>query len=279
MFCTPPPPTDNLILTFPSPHILVVTINRPQAMNCINTQTHSEMSQVWRWYDDEPSLRCAVVAGSSRGRRKAFCAGQDLKVEWDDIQSSDTGSLPVHPEGGFGGLSQRRGKKPVVAAVDGLALGGGMEMLANVDMVVASASSILGLPEVKRGVAAFAGVLPRLTMSVGLQRASELALTGRMLSSSEAREWGLVNRVVGDGEGEALTAAVAVAEEIAGNSPDSVIVSRAGLRSAWEGGSVEGATRRVREGMGMGLGTGENFREGLRAFAEKREPKWVDSKL
>lgn len=167
----------------------------------------------------------------------------------------------------------------MVAAVDGLALGGGMEMLVNVDMVVASASSILGLPEVKRGVAPLAGVLPRLTLSVGLQRASELALTGRMLSASEAREWGLVNRVVGDGEGEALTAAVAVAEEIAGNSPDSVIVSRAGLRSAWEGGSVEGATRRVREGMEMRLGTGENFREGLRAFAEKREPKWVDSKL
>jgi len=167
----------------------------------------------------------------------------------------------------------------VVAAVDGLALGGGMEMLVNMDMVVASASSMLGLPEVKRGVAAFAGVLPRLTMSVGLQRASELALTGRMLSASEAREWGLVNRVVGDGDGEVLTAAVAVAKEIAGNSPDSVIVSRAGVRSAWEGRGMEEATKRVRDGMGMELEAGENIKEGLRAFVEKREPKWVDSKL
>jgi len=154
-----------------------------------------------------------------------------------------------------------------------------MEMLVNMDMVVASTSSMLGLPEVKRGVGAFGGALPRLTMSVGLQRASELALTGRMLSASEAREWGLVNRVVGDGDGEVLTAAIAVAKEISGNSPDSVIVSRAGVRSAWEGRGVEEATRRVREGVGMGLETGENIREGVRAFVEKREPKWVDSKL
>lgn len=167
----------------------------------------------------------------------------------------------------------------MVAAVDGLALGGGMEMLVNIDMVIASASSILGLPEVKRGVVAFEGVLPRLTMSVGLQRASELALTGRILSASEAREWGLVNRVVGDGDGEVLTAAVTVAKEIAGNSPDSVIVSRAGVRSAWEGRGVEEATKRVRDGVGMELETGENIKEGLRAFVEKREPKWVDSKL
>ncbi|KAG0640626.1 ClpP/crotonase-like domain-containing protein [Tuber brumale] len=279
MLRTPPPPAENLILTFPSPHILVVTINRPQAMNCVDTKTHNEMSQVWRWYDDEPSLRCAVVTGSPQGKRKAFCAGQDLKAEWKDAQSSDAGPIIAHPQGGFGGLSRRSGKKPVIAAVDGLALGGGMEILVNMDMVVASASSVLGLPEVKRGVAAFAGVLPRLTMSVGLQRASELALTGRMLSASEAREWGLVNRVVGDEDGEVLVAAVAVAKEIAGNSPDSVIVSRAGLRSAWEGTSMEEATKSVREGVGMGLVTGENIGEGLRAFVEKRQPKWADSKL
>jgi len=276
MLRTPPPPAENLILSFPSLHILVVTINRPQAMNCVDTQTHNEMSRVWPWYDDEPSLRCAVVTGNPQGKRKAFCAGQDLK-EWNDAQSGGADPIVAHPQGGFGGLSRRSRKKPVIAAVDGLALGGGMEMLANMDMVVASASSMLGLPEVKRGVAAFAGVLPRLTMSVGLQRASELALTGRMLSASEARGWGLVNRVVGDGE--ALVVAVAVAKEIAGNSPDSVIVCRAGVRSAWEGRSVEEATRDVREGVGMGLQTGENIREGLRAFVEKREPKWADSKL
>ncbi|RPB03766.1 enoyl-CoA hydratase [Choiromyces venosus 120613-1] len=278
MFRTPPPPAKSLILTFPTPHILVVTINRPQAMNCINSQTHHEMSQVWHWYDEEPSLRCAVVTGSPHGKRRAFCAGQDLK-EWNDVQSGDGDPRPAHAEGGFGGLSRRSGKKPVIAAVDGLALGGGMEMLVNADIVVASVSSMLGLPEVKRGVVAFAGALPRLAMSVGLQRASELALTGRMLNAGEAREWGLVNKVVGDGEGEVLAATVAVAKEIAGNSPDSVIVSRAGVRSAWEGESVEEATKRVREGVGMGLETGENIKEGLRAFVEKREPKWVDSKL
>ena len=180
------------------------------------------------------------------------------------------------PATGFGGLSRRRGRKPVIAAVNGICFGGGCEMAINSDMVFASSSATFSLPEVKRGVVAIAGALPRIARVVGKQRAMEMALTGRVLKAEEAREWGLVNRVV---EGDVLDECVAVAKEIAANSPDAVIVSHEGVNLAWDGLGADAATEKLIAEMYPKLLQGENIHEGVKAFVEKRKPVWKASKL
>lgn len=183
----------------------------------------------------------------------------------------------VLPASGFGGLSKRRGKKPVIAAVNGACMGGGCEMIINADMVVADPSAVFALPEVKVGVIALAGALPRLVRTVGRQRAMEMVLTGRSLSALEARDWGLVNRV--SEKGRVVEAAMELARLVAGNSPDGVIVSRKGVEMGLEGGGLEEGTRLLGEGWYGRMEGGENQKEGVRAFVEKRKPRWVDSKL
>lgn len=182
------------------------------------------------------------------------------------------------PEGGFGGLSRRVGKKPVLCAVNGLCLGGGCEMVVNADLVFASPRASFGFPEVQRGVIALAGALPRVVRTIGRQRAMEMALTGRRVSVAEAREWGFVNEVVADPD-QVVKRAIEVAEQIAANSPDAVIVSREGIKLGWEALGAEDACRLLVDTWSKRLYEGENFKEGLRAFVEKRKPQWVDSKL
>ena len=150
-------------------------------------------------------------------------------------------------------------------------------MIINTDIVIASTSATFGLPEVKRGVVAIAGALPRLVRTVGKQRAMEMALTGRVLKAEEAREWGMVNRVVA--ADDLLNKAISLAEEIAGNSPDSVIVSREGIKIGWEGLGAQAGTEKLRAEWYRKMDGGENMREGLMAFVQKRKPSWVDSKL
>jgi enoyl-CoA hydratase/carnithine racemase len=161
-----------------------------------------------------------------------------------------------------------------------------MEILANLDLVFAAQSAVFALSEVKRGVVPNAGSLPRLARTLGRPRAMELALTGRTITASEAREWSLVNAVTQDAAAECgvldrpvVKKAVEVATTIASNSPDSVIIARAGVISGWEDGSAENASRLLCETWNSTLYNGENHREGLRAFVEKREPRWIDSKL
>ncbi|KAK3294486.1 ClpP/crotonase-like domain-containing protein [Chaetomium fimeti] len=249
------------------------------------------MAALWAWYDAQPSLRCAVLTG---GEGRAFCAGADLR-EWDADHKDGDGDTNVRGGGGdegmaaryrerwsqegFGGLSNRAGKKPVVAAVNGLCFGGGMEMVVNCDLVVADGKRArFGLPEVGKGVIAVAGALPRLVRTVGKQRAAEMALLGRTrYTAEEMREWGLVNFVVG--EGKAVEEALKVAEEIAGNSPDAVITSREGLRLGWEPLGPQMGTEVLERGMYGRMNAGENMKEGVRSFVEKRKPVWKDSKL
>ncbi|SPQ20209.1 16a4b7db-5897-4b70-934d-59956459c102 [Thermothielavioides terrestris] len=247
----PPPEVPNTRLSLPSPHVLLVTLDRPAALNAIPAAQHPAMAALWAWYDAQPQLRCAVLTGSdgderdgggSRRRRSAFCAGADLR-EWDAAHRAAERPGEVGKEEeeaaaaryrarwageGFGGLSNRAGKKPVIAAVNGLCYGGGMEMVVNCDLVVADGvRARFGLPEVARGVVAVAGALPRLVRTVGRQRAAEMALLGRIgYTAEQMREWGVVNFVVG--EGLAVAEAIRLAEEIAGNSPDAVIASREG---------------------------------------------------
>lgn len=184
---------------------------------------------------------------------------------------------------GLAGLPRRAGKKPIIAAVNGLCMGGGFEMVANCDVVVAASTAAFSLPEAKRGIVPVAGCLPRLARTLGLQRTMDLVLTGRSVDAKTLCEWGLVTRVVdatpaGDG-GDAARAAVEVAQEMCRNSPDALIVGRMGVRMSWEDGSVEAAVSALEREWYPQLMQGHNFGEGIRAFVERRPPKWLDSKL
>ena len=280
-FATPPPPVQDSIISFPKPTILLITLNRPQDLNCINTQGHYELDALYKWFDAEPSLRCAILTGNGR----AFCAGADLK-EWNSANNANSNKQEglsreqkerSMPPSGFGALSRRGGKKPVICAVNGICFGGGCEIIINADIVVADDGAQFGLPEVKIGVVALAGALTRLTRTVGRQRAMEMALTGRALGAEEAKEWGLVNKVVK--KGTCVEEAVKIAEVISGNSPDSVIVSREGIKMGWEGVGAEEGTRLLAENWYSRMDKGENMKEGVKSFVEKRKPRWVPSKL
>jgi enoyl-CoA hydratase/carnithine racemase len=288
------PDVPDTVVTCPSPHILLVTLDRPKALNAIPAPHHATYARLWQWYDSEPCLRCAIITGKGR----AFCAGADLK-EWNlrhqnasesrtsspsaavlsAVRDEDTSTAaPSIYAAGFAGLSNRSGKKPVIAAVNGLCFGGGMEMALNCDMIISSADALFGLPEVRIGVVALAGALPRLVRTVGKQRASEMALLGRRYGAEMMQQWGIVNAVVPKGE-DVVREALRWATELAHNSPDSVIVSREGLRLGWEDiGPVE-ATEELGRGLFAGIEAGENMQEGIRSFVESRRPRWVDSKL
>lgn len=192
--------------------------------------------------------------------------------------NSENRTRPMPPSG-FGALSRRNGRKPIIAAVNGLAYGGGTEIIVNCDMVIAAKKATFALPEVKRGVVAVAGALPRIVRTIGRPRAMEMALTGRTVPAQEACEWGLINKVVGDGEGEVVAAAVEYAKMIADNSPDAVIVSREGIKMGWEGVGAEEGSRLLVENWYPRLAVGDNIKEGVKAFVEKRKPQWKAAKL
>lgn len=179
---------------------------------------------------------------------------------------------------GLAGLPRRSGKKPIIAAVNGICMGGGFEMVANCDLVVASSSAIFSLPEVKRGIVPVAGCLPRLTQTLGVHRTTDLVLTGRNVSAQTLCEWGLVSRVA-DEATDAVAIAVQLGLEMCNNSPDALIVGRRGIRLSWEASKVEEAVSILADDWYPQLVKGHNFAEGIQAFAEKRAPKWIDSKL
>ncbi|EPS44790.1 hypothetical protein H072_1210 [Dactylellina haptotyla CBS 200.50] len=276
-FQTPPPETKYTLVTFPTPHIVLVTINRPNQRNSLPFAAQWELHRIWTWYDSEPALRCAIITGAGP---KAFCAGQDL-IELGSLTEDDYKNRPWefrHPPTRFGGISGRGGKKPIIAAVNGFAFGGGFEIVLNCDMTVASPSASFSLPEALRGIYAAAGGLPRLANVVGLPVATEIALTGRVLSAKEALDYKLINKISTSAD-SLIDETIALAKKIEDLSPDAVIVTRAGLREAWKTGDVEAATKTVDDMYNHKLMEGENRVEGLSAFAQKRKPVWRPSKL
>jgi enoyl-CoA hydratase/carnithine racemase len=153
----------------------------------------------------------------------------------------------------------------------------GFEMVANCDLVVAASTATFALPEVKRGIVPVAGCLPRLSRVLGLQRTTYLALTGKSVSANTLHDWGLVNEVV---EPSRLRDhAIQLARTLCENSPDALIVGRQGIRLSWETGSVEDAVQFLADEPYSRLMSGANFKEGIKAFGEKRAPRWIDSKL
>ena len=276
---TQPPPTSFLRLTYPAPRVILCIMNRPKDLNCTSSAAVLEMTSIFRWIDAEPNLSVAILTGAGD---RAFSTGADLK-EWNaKVAEAAAAGKPTAGAGpgnvpGAEGLSNRRGKKVWIAAVNGMALGGGCENVINCDLVIASENATFGLVEVKRGLAAYAGALPRLIRTVGLQRASEFALMGKAIDARTAEKWGLVNKVVP--QKEVVAEAVRWAAQVAENSPDSLIVTRAGLREGWTTADVVEATKITDGREWQGLQAGANMQEGLRAFRERRKPAWKAAKL
>lgn len=274
---TPPKTTDELLVSFPAEHVLLLTMNRPKQLNAMTPQMQEDLRSVLNWFENEPDLWVVIVTGAGR----VFCAGADLKAWNKDQQSGESGEQEGTMSNiyGFGSISRRHSKKPIIAAVNGGAYGGGLEMVLNCDYVVAGDNAKFALPEVKRGVIAIQGGIPRLSQIAGHHLASELLLLGRTIPASEAQgRFGFVNQAVP--ASEVIPTAIAVAKEMTNNSPDAVQATKKGLLMSQEMGHSQMLANHVWGEECRTVYKGANIKEGLKAFAEKRAPRWTSpSKL
>ena len=248
--------------------VLVVTINRPEVMNALHRPAHVELDEVWNGFAADPELWVAIITGAGD---KAFCAGNDLKYH-AEIQAK-TGKRPVHPLKGFGGLANRFDMdKPVIAAVNGLAMGGGFEIALASDIIVAADHAKFALPEPRVGLAAGAGGMQRLSRMIPLKKAMGMMLTGRHVSAKEGYELGFVTEVVP--AAELMTAAKRWAGQILECSPMSVRATKQVVMRSLDVPSLEMAMRNLTYPAFVAMTQSEDTVEGPRAFAEKRKPNW-----
>ena len=243
-------------------HLLEITINRPDVRNCLHPPAHEELEQILDAYLADESLWCAILTGAGT---EAFCTGNDLKYH-------STGKPVYAPKSGFGGLHRRTDRtKPIIAAVNGFAMGGGMELCLASDLVVADATAKFALSEVRVGLIAGAGGIVRLTRQIPRKLAMEMILTGKRVGADQAVELGFVNRVTP--AGQALEGARALAAEILEGSPTSVRLSLELLNEmAPISSENEAAARRSRIFDEMIMY--EDAVEGVQAFVQKRKPIW-----
>ena len=247
------------VLTEVSDRALIVTLNRPAAYNSFNRAQAEGLAAALDRLEADEELRAAVITGAG-GR---FCAGTDLRA------AAAGESVEVAPRGYYGML-EAPPAKPLIAAVEGAAMGGGCELLLACDLTVAAASARFGFPEVRRGLFASGGAPARLPRLVPAPVALDLLLTGREFGVEEAARWGLVARVVADGE--ALAEALALAAEIAANGPVAVRATKEAVRRALAAGEPR-AWEHSRELVARIRGS-RDMEEGIAAFLEKREPRW-----
>jgi crotonobetainyl-CoA hydratase len=247
-------------------HVLLVTINRPDARNAVNTRVALGIGEALDYADEHSDVWVVIITGAGD---RSFCAGQDLKEAAAGVRLDD----PRAERWGFAGFVRHAISKPVIAAVNGFALGGGTEIVLASDLAVAVEDASFGLPEVKRGILAGAGGAFRLGRQIPQKIAMEAILTGEPISASKALELGLVNRVVP--ASQLLEAAFQLAGRIMANAPVSVQASKRIARGI-TGGSVAGeqADWDRTHAEGRTVIASADAREGMRAFAEKRAPHW-----
>ncbi len=243
--------------------IFTVTMRRPEVMNALHPPANAELGKVFDEFAADPDLWVAIITGAGD---RAFSAGNDLKYT-----AESDGNLAI-AEKGFAGLTARYdNNKPVIAAVNGVAMGGGFEIALACDLIIASDNAVFALPEPRVGLAALAGGMHRLPRVIPLKHAMGMLLTGRRVSAQEGKDLGFVNEVVP--QSELMDAARRWAESILECSPLSV---RATKQSALEGldkPSLEAAVN-ARYDAVHALLKSDDFKEGPRAFAEKRKPEW-----
>lgn len=239
--------------------VLIVTINRPEAKNAMSKAAAEGIAAAMDRLDAEDDLHVGVLTGAGG----TFCSGMDLK-------GFLRGESPSIEGRGFGGIVQKPPAKPLIAAVEGYALAGGLELMIACDLVVANKHAKFGIPEVKRGLVAAAGGVMMLPDQIPERMAMELALTGDFIGAERAYQLGLINRVV---DGSALDAALELAARIAENGPLAVRVSKQILRES-RGWSMDERYDRQAQLIGP-VFVSADAREGSLAFAEKRKPNWT----
>jgi crotonobetainyl-CoA hydratase len=242
---------------------LIVTMNRPDVMNALHPPANAELGKIFDEFADDPELWVAIITGAGE---RAFSAGNDLKY-----QAQGTGKLEI-PQRGFGGLTSRfDNPKPVIAAVNGVALGGGFEIALAADLIVASQNASFALPEPRVGLAALAGGVHRLPRQIPLKQAMGMILTGRRVSAEEGLRLGFVNEVVPPEE--LMPAARRWAAAILECAPLSVRGSKQAALAGLDKASLEEAMKARYDGL-VAMVKSEDFVEGPKAFAEKRPPRW-----
>ncbi|MGB3165401.1 MAG: enoyl-CoA hydratase-related protein [Alteraurantiacibacter sp.] len=243
--------------------VTVMTLNRPQALNALNTAVLGELTEAFAAFEKDDSQRCAVVTGSGE---KAFAAGADIK------EMADKPAADFYLEDFFSGWNDMVAKirKPWIAAVNGFALGGGCELAMMADFIIASEKAKFGQPEIKLGVAPGMGGSQRLTRAVGKAKAMDLCLTGRMMDAKEAESAGLVARVVP--HEQLLDEAMKAAQAIAAMPPMAAMVNKELVDAAFETTLSQGMVHERR--LFQILTATEDKAEGMKAFVEKREGQW-----
>jgi enoyl-CoA hydratase/carnithine racemase len=244
--------------------ILTITIDRPEVLNSLHLDAHVELSRAFDLYASDPQLRVAIITGSGD---RAFCVGTDLK------SLAITGDYE-YPPGGFAGITKRFDLwKPVIAAVNGLCLGGGVEIIAACDLAVASEHAEFGLPEPRVGLAALGGgALQRLARQMPMKDAMWLVLTGNRISAAEARRSSLVNEIAP--RAAALERAREIARDMLACAPLALEASKQVMLQSVSEPDLAAAMRRQYPAAERMLAS-EDAREGPRAFLEKRKPKWL----
>lgn len=241
--------------------LAIITLNRPEARNAVNAAVASGLENALDAYESDPDLWAAILTANG----KAFCAGADLK----EIAAGNAGGLSTE-KGGFAGIVSRDRTKPLIAAVTGSALAGGTEIALSCDIIIASQDTVFGLPEVKRSLIAAAGGLFRLPRALGMAPALECILTGDPLPAERAYQLGMVNQVCP--ADQVMAAAHIMADRICANAPLAVQASMQVAKRAF----MEDDETLFRAG-GKAFGkvaASEDFKEGPRAFIEKRAPNW-----
>ncbi|MCF8881954.1 crotonase/enoyl-CoA hydratase family protein [Erythrobacter sp. SN021] len=246
------------VLTSKEDGILVVTINRPEAKNAMTKAAAEGIAAAMDRLDSDDSLRVGILTGAGG----TFCSGMDLK-------GFLRGESPSIEGRGFGGIVQKPPEKPLIAAVEGYALAGGLELMIACDLVVANSGAKFGIPEVKRGLVAAAGGVMMLPDQIPERIAMELALTGDFIDAARAYELGLINRVT---ESDALAGAKELAASIVANGPLAVRVSKQVIKQSRGWPMEERYTRQTQ--LIAPVFISEDAREGAAAFAEKRKPNW-----
>ena len=247
-------------------HLLIVTLNRPDVMNALHVHANLELDQVFNDFQADPDLWVAIVTGAGE---RAFSAGNDLKFQAQTVAAGKP--MAMGPDSGFAGLTSRLDlSKPVIAAVNGVAMGGGFEIALACDLIIAAENARFALPEPRVGLAAAAGGMQRLSQQIPLKLAMGMMLTGRHVPANEALELGFVNEVVP--KGEALKAARRWAEQIQQCSPVSIRTTKAVVSDSW--GKPVSETIDAPHPLMKALFKSEDAKEGPLAFSEKRPPNW-----
>jgi crotonobetainyl-CoA hydratase len=245
--------------------VLEVTLNRPKA-NAIDVATSQELGEIFTQFRDDPDLRVAIITGQGE---KFFCPGWDLKAAADgEAADADYG------KGGFGGLQELRGlNKPVIAAVNGIACGGGLELAISADIILAADHATFALPEIRSGTVADAATI-KLPKRIPYHIAMELLFTGRWFDAEEANRWGLVNRIVPSAD--LMNEARKMADELASGPPLVFAAIKEVVREAEDMKFLDALNRITRSQFETveRLYRSEDQQEGARAFAEKRDPVW-----